>query len=104
MGETTVIVVGEWGYNDLTNSATKRDEYSHYIATGMESNTSIVYPLTMQWYFDYVLAYPIDLIIDANTIATYYSLPEVQDMPSFPSIGCTLMVDDVLVVKLSEYP
>ena len=52
-------------------------------------------------YFQEVLGYPIPWR-DINDMKHYSEMDEVAEMPAFPSMGCTRMIGDVLVVKLSD--
>lgn len=62
---------------------------------------STTYYETIGCYFQFALGYPIQTK-DRNTAEQYTEMDEVVEMPAFPSAGCTRMIGDVLVVKLSE--
>ena len=65
-------------------------------------NFSVTYHETISDYFNYYLAYPIK-VADRDTAVYFSQMPEVAEMPAFPSPGCAKMIGDKLVVKLSEY-
>ena len=96
---TPVIIVG-----DLNKSiiAQKRDGYG-VDHSGMLTKLSFstTYYETYCSYFKSVLGYPIQTG-DRNAVKQYSEMEEVIEMPAFPSAGCTRMIGNVLIVKLSD--
>ena len=98
-GETQVILVG-----DLNKSAVaqNRGGYDTQFSTFWKvPSFSATYFESYAFYFRNVLGYPINLG-DRDTAKWYSEMSEVIGMPAFPAPGCTRMIGDVLVVKLSD--
>jgi len=96
--ETPVVIIGLLSDSDL---AVGHPGFAYINAAGMEYNFSVTYPATYGTYFRDILGYPINLIQDEDTVNMYTSLQEVQSMPAFPETGSCVMIDGVLVIKLS---
>lgn len=97
VGETRVAIVGYLQKSVVSN---KRESFD-YEAIGLENNFSITYYLNYSQYFKNYLAYPINLVSEEEMKELYFK-DEVKEMNVFPYKDCIKMVDDVLVIKLSE--
>ena len=98
-GSTPVIFVG-----DLNKSAIAQSRSGYGVQQpGLLTNNSFstTYYETICNYFQYVLGYPLQTG-DRKASKFYSEMNEVAEMPAFPSIGCTRMIGDVLVIKLSD--
>jgi len=98
INETPVVIIGLLEDSDL---AVGHSGFAYINAAGMTSDFSVTYLATYGTYFRDILGYPIELILDEDTINAYTSLQEVQSMPAFPETGSCIMIDGVLVIKLS---
>lgn len=96
-GETKVAFVGLLCDSPLTK---QRDGFD-YTATGLWHSYNTTYHDTYGLYLSYYLGYPADWV-DSSEIGEYEQLEQVAAMPSFPAAGSVQMVDDVLIVKLSD--
>lgn len=92
-GETPVVLVGE---GNIGNSKYGFERY--HIITGVEGNSPLTYYDTFEDYFEYILGISVNLIHDG----TIREKQEVKSMPAFPKEGSVIMVDETLVVKLSD--
>ncbi len=97
-GETKVALIGS-----LQDSKILFHKQGYDSITGrtLEFDTSIQYYNNYRMYLNNILGYPINLVEqdDATIIGRQ---PEVAAMPVFPHSGCAMMLDDILVVKLSD--
>ena len=98
VGETPVVLVGTLMDSSLSQFRDGLRELSS--GTGLTSNFSVTYHSTYHWYFDQILAYPINLL--GQWEATQWAAREdVAQMAAFPAADACRMLDGVLVVKLS---
>ncbi len=97
--ETEVVFVGNLDKSEVRQI--REGYYARYVL-GDYVNFSVTYHETIGDYFNYYLAYPIK-VADRDTAVYFSQMPEVAEMPAFPSPGCAKMIGDKLVVKLSEY-
>lgn len=100
VNKTPIIIVGLLSDSEL---AADRPGFEYLWAAGMgvESNTSVTYLSTYSTFFSNILGYPVNLILDTDTINEYTDLQEVKSMPVFPGPGSCIMINGVLVVKFS---
>ncbi len=96
-GKTFVVLVG-----DLNKSAAAQTRKGYSWRSFLPINGfSVSYFESYEHYFHDILGYPVNLG-DRDTAKRFSEMDEVIAMPAFPSVGCTKMIDGVLVVKLSE--
>ncbi len=98
LGQTPVILVGSLYNSPLSQ---ERPGFEEITGLGCSQNFSTTYYLTYQWYFEQILAYPIQLL-DPDEASAFLQYHAVQSIPVFPQKGCCALLDDVLVVKLSD--
>jgi len=98
VGKTKVVFVGTFNNGELS----KKQPYFEYKGVGTWKPFSTTYPPTYYNFVNNIMSYPMNLYIDENTVISYMGNPMVQSMPTFPAIGSCRMVDDVVVVKLSN--
>lgn len=96
VGETPVVFVGLMEYSKVS----QRREGFDYSGTGLGCTFSVTYYETYQYYFDYVLGYPINML-SKDEAAEWSGRQDVIEMPKFPEKGCCQMIDGVMVVRLS---
>ena len=98
LGKTPVVLAGSLYSSPLSQA---RPGFEEITGLGCSQNFSTTYYLTYQWYFEQILAYPIQLLEqeDASDFLQHHTL---KDIPAFPQKGCCVLLDDVLVVKLSD--
>lgn len=97
VGETKVVIIG-----DLNSSALSTDKRGFdYSGFGSGYNFATTYYTTYSKYLEYVLGYPINLanVEEANKFACK---KEVVEMPCFPERGSIELIDNTLVIKLSN--
>ena len=98
-GQTDVAFVGLLYGSPLSK---ERDGFVH-VATGLWHNFSTTYYETYEVYLSYYLGYPAHCV-SLERIQEYEQMEQVIAMPSFPAAGSVRMVEDVLVIKLSDVP
>ena len=98
-GQTEVAFVGLLFDSPLS---TERSGFDH-TSTGLWHSYSTTYYETYEVYLSYYLGYPAHCV-DTNEIQKYEKMEQVIAMPSFPAAGSVRMVEDVLVIKLSDVP
>ena len=101
-GETMVVPVGDLNKSSIQQSGVWGKEWSDVPRSAdTRSHFTVSFYGSFINYFRFYLGYPIK--IGSQVISSEYaSRQEVIDMPSFPRAGCCKMVDDVLVLKLSD--
>lgn len=97
-GETPVVLVGSLAESRVSMPREGLRELSS--GTGLAWTYSVTYDLTYRWYFDRILAYPINLL-GSGDAQEWARRSEVAEMPAFPDAGSCRMVDGVVVVRLS---
>ncbi len=97
VGKTPVALVGTLQRSEVSMAHTGFDKKS----VGNSQNFAVTYYESYENYFEYLLAYPIALLEEEESVA-WAKHPTVLDMPSFPYQGSCKMIDGTLVVKLSE--
>ena len=98
-GQTLVILVGDLNKSAVAQS---REGYDTSNATfWKQPSFSVTYFESHMIYFRTILGYPIQFG-DRDMAIRYSEMSEVIGMPAFPAAGCTRMIGDVLVVKLSD--
>lgn len=80
----------------------KREGFDH-TSTSLWHNFNTTYFETYEVYLNYYLGYPAHCA-DLNKVQKFEKMEQVIAMPSFPAAGSVQMVEDVLVVKLSDIP
>lgn len=106
MNETPVLFVGSLVAND-SSFHQMRVGFEHlYVGTGQYYYMGTTTRRMYEWYFQYVLAYPIvcmnDGEGDVEEMVAYMLKEEVRNMPNFPHVDSMQMIDGVLVVKFSK--
>ncbi len=102
IGETPVLILGHLDQNPCAQPLVKfwmlNDDLLKL------KGLSITYPETYQYYFAYILNYPVQFVLREEMTEYLEKLdPEaVQNMPVFPEQGGVALIDGVLVVRLSE--
>ena len=96
-GQTKVAFVGLLTDSPLSD---ERDGFDHN-STGLWNNFSTTYYETYEVYLRYYLGYPVHCV-DINEIQKYEKMEQVISMPAFPAAGSVQLVEDVLVIKLSD--
>lgn len=106
MGETPVITVGSLAMYDSEFYQVREGFETLTRGTGQSYTMSTTVRGMYEWYFDYVLAYPINYICEdeghAELLDTYLTMEAVRALPNFPDAGSVVMIDGVLIVKLSS--
>lgn len=92
-GETPVLIIGQ---NVIGISKPGFERYD--VLTGVSGTGSVTYHDTYKDYFKYVLARPVSFCYDEEL----KNSDEVSNMPVFPKSGSIQMIDEVLVVKLTD--
>ena len=100
VGKTPVVILGVMGESPLYR---ERPGFRFVNDTwaGDAHHFGISYYETYTSEFTYILGYPINLLPEENT-KKYMSMDEVIQMPVFPYEGSVKIVEDTLVIKLSE--
>lgn len=98
LGETPVVIVGTLNASDY---GVRREGFD-YTATGLANTFSISYSEVYSSYFKGYLNYPINLISESERTEIEDD-DRVKNMAVFPSKESVAFVDDILVVKLSDY-
>lgn len=101
LGKTSVIFYGNLQQNNHPINRTKHVGFNHVRGFGILPNHVASYTGTLENYYRIILAVPINFA-DAETSKKYQENDSVQNMPSFPAAGYCKMVDNCLIVKLSE--
>ena len=99
--ETPVIVIGTFAYNSKVSQIDSQQATSKYKALNAFYNTSITYAQTFGS-FVRLLGGQINLELDKSITEDYAQLQEVQNMPVYPDEGYMQMVDDKMIIKVSE--
>lgn len=99
-GETPIAVLGYINDSPLSRKRFKDDFDQDYFAGAMH-NTSISHTESLQWYFNYILNYSNKILNDEETkeIKTW---PEVSELTVFPAEGSVKMIQNVMVIRVSE--
>lgn len=98
-GQTEVAFVGLLFNSPLSEERAGFDHNS----TGLWHNFSTTYYETYEVYLSYYLGYPVHCV-DSSEIPKYEEMEQVASMPPFPAAGSVRMMEDVLVIKLSDVP
>lgn len=96
-----MVIVGDLNNTSL---AVRRPGFYHSSDPVIENRMlGTTYYNAYENYFKYILAYPIHLVhqIAAKEFAER-NAAKVMDMPAFPKDGCCRLIEDTLVVKLSD--
>ncbi len=98
VGQTPVAIIGSLNDSQIT---AERPGFDYIDAIGMSSQFSVTYVGTYAQFFQNVLGYPINLIINPQILEQLAESMEVLAMPSFPNSGCCTILDGTLIMKLS---
>lgn len=96
-GETPVIIVGDFDKSYIAKEHAGFEKYNDLLGA---SSSSITYLGTFSNYCSTVLGNPINLVVSEDEIKQVSQLPEVIDMPAFPTSGFCKIIDDIMIVKL----
>lgn len=97
-GETKVALVGSL----LDSKAyTTKPGYNSLEGRTLKNEVAIMYYKNYRMYLSNILGYPINLV-EQKEAESISQRKEAKEMPAFPSSGCTKMIGDTLVVKLSD--
>ena len=96
VGETKVVIIGNLNLS-LLSSDRKGFDNSNFESYNFATTYYTIY----NKYFEYVLGYPINLanVEEANKFACK---KEIVEMPCFPEKGSIELIDNTLVIKLSN--
>lgn len=97
-GDTPVAIIGTLNASDY---GIRREGFD-YTATGLANTFSISYSGVYSSYIKGYLNYPINLISESERIEIEDD-DRVKNMAVFPSKESVAFIDDILVVKLSDY-
>ena len=97
-GKTGIALIGALPDSD---AVVKKPGYSSLKGRTSEMETSIMYYNNYRMYLTNIMGYPINLL-DMDKAEEIGRKQVVMDMPAFPYPGCTMMLEDILVVKLSD--
>ncbi len=100
VGETPVLILGRIDENPAAG-ADKRFDIAVDPQTGTTHHLGVSYYRTYENYFRYILGYNVRLI-PLEHVAGYLEDPQIQEMPVYPARGSIQMINDVLVIRLSE--
>lgn len=97
-GQTPVALVGELQGGPL---AVERPGFEHLSGAGVDGDFSVTHRTSYEYYFQYVLGYPIKLASDKE-VQDCAQLPQVQALEPFPALNCAVSLPDgTLAVRLS---
>lgn len=97
VGETPVVFVG-----NIQDSKLYKERLSFNLnEVGLGCDFSLTYYSTYQLYLNELLSYPITLLSESDAIE-WSKKDEVKQMKSFPDVNSSKIIDDVMVVKLSD--
>lgn len=96
-GQTPVVFVGDPPENTIPGF----EKYTGITGVDESAVTGLQEDYRARAYFQYVLNDPA-VIPGSDVFARMAEDPQVKEMPAYPQSGSVAMVDDVLVVKLSE--
>ena len=97
-GETRVAFIGNLEKSEILF---RKQGYEPLAGRTMDYETSLLIYNNYRMYLYNILGYPINLV-EQREAETIGQRQEVTEMPAFPHPGCTLMLEDTLVVKLSD--
>ena len=97
IGTTPVVFIGYLSNGPLSMKKPELD----YDSVGLWNTYSITYYLNYKQFLNNYMGYPINVLNEKKAIK-YSKKNEVKEMESFPSKKAYKIVDDVLVIKLSE--
>lgn len=97
MGETSVVVIGNFDTSYIANEHWGFEKYNDLI--GM-SSSSITYLDSFARYCSEVLGHPVNLVFAEDSIEYFSQLKEVIDMPVFPKEGFCKIINGTMVIKL----
>ena len=96
-GQTPVVIVGTLASNHIQAG---RPGLQELPGLGLWHRYSVTYPTTYWWYFEEILAYPINLISVGDS-EPWSQREDVKAMPVFPAAASCQMIDGTAVIKLS---
>lgn len=97
-GETPIAFIGTF---NSSPTVVRRSGFESVRGVGLYRNTAITYYVTIGFYFKYVMGYPLNLLSEGN-VANIADNAKVKSMPVFPQAGSIQLVENVLVVKISN--
>ncbi len=100
VGETPVLILGLVDENP-SDYENKSFAFANDPLVGTSHHLAVSYYGTYQPFFNYVVGYPIKLI-PLSEVNDYLNNPDIQSMPIYPAEGSLKMVNDVMVIRLSE--
>ena len=98
LGRTPVALIGNLQNNNLCYKV----DYFDYSSTGVSNCFSTTYSITYNMFINRIMSYPMNIVSDQNIIDSLNSNEIVKRMSNFPSKESIKMVDNVVVVKLSN--
>ena len=81
-------------------STTKK--YFNYTDVGLGGNFAVTYLDTYKSFINNIMGYPMNIVTDEQEIKRIQKNKKVKDLPAFPSKDYITIVDDKIIVKLSE--
>lgn len=97
-GETEILFIGELNDSQITNNRIGFD----YNGVGLWDNYSVTYYETYEVYLNYYLGYKAN-IGPYERASEYTKRDDVKQMDYFPSKDSIKMIDDVVIIKLSDF-
>ena len=88
---------------DLENSSiSAKNNYFNYKDVGLSGNFAVTYLGTYRTFINNIMGYPMNIITDEKLISNFSKRSIIKELPAFPAKDCITVIDDIIVVKLSE--
>ena len=69
---------------------------------GLSGNFAVTYLDTYRTFINNIMGYPMNIITDERLVSDFSKRSIIKELPAFPSKDCIAVIDDIIVVKLSE--
>ena len=88
---------------NLENSSISvKNNYFNYKDVGLSGNFAVTYLDTYRTFINNIMGYPMNIITDEKLISNFSKRSIIKELPAFPAKDCITVIDDIIVVKLSE--